>query len=554
MLSDLKIENVAVIEKADVHFASGLNVLTGETGAGKSILIDSINAILGNRASKELVRTGAQKACIWATFERVPPHVQELLSQAGYEAGEDLLLYREISREGKSSCRINGMPATASAVREICAGLVNIHGQHDSQNLTNPARHLQILDSFARNEASKAAYYEAYRQLIAVKRQADALQMDESERQRRLDLLRYEINEIEAADLKAGEEEALAARKKVAAHAQNIARCLMSARQALAGADDEPGATDLLGGAMNQIQEAARLDDRLEPALEKISDLYYSAQELASWLSDADEEYHYNPEELDQIEERLDVLYRLRQKYGDDIPAILARLEKDRRELDTMESSAEELEKLEAEKRRLYQKARELANALTQTRLQAFEVLNKRLSEELRFLNMPGIRFALQHTRGPLASSGQDTIEFYISANPGEEPKPLAKIASGGELSRIMLALKSALAERDDIPTIIYDEIDTGVSGSAAGKIGLKLKETARDRQVLCITHTAQIAALADHHLLIRKNVTDQKTYTEIHPLDEEGRIQALARIISGDNVTELSLANAREMLHQGGT
>lgn len=551
MLSSLKIENVAVIERAEARFSQGFNVLTGETGAGKSILIDSINAILGNRVSRDLVRTGAGKACIWATFEGIPVKTQKQLEKAGYEPAEDLLLYREISAEGKSGCRINGMPATAAVVREICAGLINIHGQHDSQSLTNPAHHLALLDSFAQNQAQAAAYYKLYRELIAVKRQMDALSMDEDEKRRRADLLRFQVDEIDAAQLEIGEEERLAARKKVAVHAQTILERLAQAYAALSGGDEASGAADLLGSASSALEQAAGLDESLAPTSEKLTELYYGARELAADLAGRSENYGFDPGELEQIEERLDTLYRLKQKYGGDEEELLALAEQARQELAGIETAGEQLERLNAQKQVLYKQAREAAEVLTQTRLDAFEGLQEQITQALTFLNMPNIRFVLQHSRGPLASAGQDTVEFYISANLGEAPKPLAKIASGGELSRIMLAIKSALADKDDIPTVIYDEIDTGVSGLAAGRIGEKLRQTAQGRQVLCITHTAQIAALAHSHLLIEKNVDGQRTYTEIHPLDEEGRVQALARIISGDRVTELSLANAREMLAQ---
>ncbi|WP_418971655.1 DNA repair protein RecN [Allofournierella sp.] len=549
MLKDLKIENVAVIEKAQAQFTAGLNVLTGETGAGKSILIDSINAILGNRASRDLVRTGAAKACIWATFTGLPRAVKRQLEEAGYEAGDELLLYREIGAEGKSNCRVNGMPATAAMLREVSGGLINIHGQHDSQSLTNPAKHLALLDTYAQNQAEYTAYRQAYKQLIAVKRQADALSMDEAEKQRRTELLRFQLDEIDTAALQPGEEEQLAARRQVVSHAQTILEQVSAAHGALAGGDEFGGAADLLGAASGSLESAAALDESLKESSERLSELYYTARELATDLADRLETYGFDPAELDRLEERLDAIYRLKQKYGGSVEEVLAYAEKARAELEGIERADETLAALSEQKRLLYGQARNAAEALTGTRLEAFEAMEKQLVEACTFLNMPGVRFTLQHSRGPLAGTGQDTVEFYISANPGEAPKPLAKIASGGELSRIMLALKSALAEKDDIPTIIYDEIDTGVSGLAAGRIGQKLRQTARGRQVICITHTAQIAAQADSQLLIQKNVQAERTYTEIFPLDEEGRVREVARIISGDQITELSLANAREML-----
>ena len=550
MLTSLRIENVAVIEKVQVQFTAGLNVLTGETGAGKSILIDSISAILGNRISRDLVSTGAPKACIWATFDQLPKQVKMQLEQAGYDAGEELLIYREITAEGKSHCRINGMPATVSVLRDITAGLINIHGQHDSQGLTDPAKHLGILDAFAQNQNEFNAYRKVYKELIAVKRQADALQLDEAEKQRKMELLRFQLNEIEDASLQIGEEERLVARRQIISHAQTILEQIASAHGALSGGDEFSGAADLLGGANGALEQAAVLDESLQPLQERLADLYYNARELAVDLASRLDDYGFDPAELDQLEQRLDIIYRLKNKYGaDSVEELLKMAEKSREELEHIERADETLEQLNKQKQALYKEAKILAEKLTQTRLTAFERMEQQLVEACTFLNMPGTRFVLQHSRGPLAGSGQDTVEFYISTNLGEAPKPLAKIASGGELSRIMLALKSALAEKDAIPTVIYDEIDTGVSGLAAGRIGEKLRQTSKGRQVLCITHTAQIAALATSHLLIQKNVEGQRTFTQIHPLDQAGRVQELARIISGDHITDLSLANAREML-----
>lgn len=549
MLSSLQIENVAVIQKANVHFEKGLNVLTGETGAGKSILIDSINAILGNRASKDLVRTGAAKAVIRAAFEDVPPAVLDSLEKAGYERSEALLLSREITAEGKSTCRINGMPATAAVLRELCGGLININGQHDSVGLLNPARHEGILDAYAQNSAEYQAYYAIYRELVGVKKTLDAMITDEGEKQRRIDLLSYQVQEIDDAALTAGEEQTLESRRKVLANASTIRDRIAQCYALLSGGDEAPGAVDLLGEASNAVDAAAQLDGELSAGAGQLLDLYYTAKDIAADLIGRLDAYDTNDAELDEIEQRIDLIYKLRRKYGDTVEDILAFGERARQELEMIQSSQERVEHLQKEQRRLYTLAREKAELLTQTRLKAFEELNKRISDTLDFLNMPGVRMTLRHTRGPLASHGQDSIEFYISTNPGEAPKPLAKIASGGELSRITLAIKNAMADKDAVPTVIYDEIDSGVSGKAASRIGEVLRQSAEGHQILCITHTAQIAALADCHLLIQKNITNERTYTEIHPLDENGRVEALARLISGDHVTELSLANAREML-----
>ena len=549
MLSSLQIENVAVIQKANVHFEKGLNVLTGETGAGKSILIDSINAILGNRASKDLVRTGAAKAVIRAEFEDVPPAVLDSLEKAGYERSEALLLSREITAEGKSTCRINGMPATAAVLRELCGGLININGQHDSVGLLNPARHEGILDAYAQNSAEYQAYYAIYRELVGVKKTLDAMITDEGEKQRRIDLLSYQVQEIDDAALTAGEEQTLESRRKVLANASTIRDRIAQCYALLSGGDEAPGAVDLLGEASNAVDAAAQLDGELSAGAGQLLDLYYTAKDVAADLIGRLDAYDTNDAELDEIEQRIDLIYKLRRKYGDTVEDILAFGERARKELEMIQSSQERVEHLQKEQRRLYTLAREKAEALTQTRLKAFDELNKRISGTLDFLNMPGVRMTLRHSRGPLASHGQDSIEFYISTNPGEAPKPLAKIASGGELSRITLAIKNAMADKDAVPTVIYDEIDSGVSGKAASRIGEVLRQSAEGHQILCITHTAQIAALADCHLLIQKNITNERTYTEIHPLDENGRVEALARLISGDHVTELSLANAREML-----
>ena len=551
MLSSLQIENVAVIQKANVHFEKGLNVLTGETGAGKSILIDSINAILGNRTSKDLVRTGAAKAVIRAAFENVPPAVLDSLEKAGYERSEALLLSREITAEGKSTCRINGMPATAAILRELCGGLININGQHDSVGLLSPAHHESILDAYAQNRTEYQEYYAVYRELVKIKRELDAQITDESEKQRRIDLLSYQVQEIEDAALTAGEEQTLESRRKVLSNASTIRDRIAQCYALLSGDDETPGAVDLLGEASNAVDAAAQLDGELSTSAGQLLDLYYNAKDAAADLIGRLDSYETNDAELDEIEQRIDLIYKLKRKYGDTVEDIIAFGQKAREELELIQSSQERVEHLQAEQHRLYVLAREKAETLTQTRLKAFEELNKRISGTLDFLNMPGVRMTLHHARGPLASHGQDSIEFYISTNPGEAPKPLAKIASGGELSRITLAIKNAMADKDAVPTVIYDEIDSGVSGKAASRIGEVLRQSAEGHQILCITHTAQIAALADCHLLIQKNIANERTYTEIHPLDEDGRVDALAHLISGDHVTELSRANAREMLEQ---
>ena len=415
----------------------------------------------------------------------------------------------------------------------------------------NPAHHEGILDAYAQNRAEYQDYYAVYRELVKVKRELDAQITDESEKQRRIDLLSYQVQEIDDAALTAGEEQTLESRRKVLANASTIRDKIAQCYALLSGDDETPGAVDLLGEASNAVDAAAQLDGELSASAGQLLDLYYNAKDAAADLIGRLDAYDTNDAELDEIEQRIDLIYKLKRKYGDTVEDILAFGEKARQELGLIQSSQERVEHLQAEQHRLYVLAREKAETLTQTRLKAFEELNKRISGTLDFLNMPGVRMALHHARGLLASHGQDSIEFYISTNPGEDPKPLAKIASGGELSRITLAIKNAMADKDAVPTVIYDEIDSGVSGKAASRIGEVLRQSAEGHQILCITHTAQIAALADCHLLIQKNIANERTYTEIHPLDEEGRVDALAHIISGDHVTELSRANAREMLAQ---
>ena len=413
----------------------------------------------------------------------------------------------------------------------------------------NPARHLGVLDSFAQNETAHDAYYVVYKELCRVKKEIDALSMDETEKERRIETLRFQIEEIGAAELRPGEEDELLNRRTLIRNAQTVTEQLNIAYAALSGAEDAPGAGEMLGSAATALESISSLSEDFAPLAEQMSGLYYTARDAASDIADILARCEFDPQALDALEERLDLIYRMKQKYGGDVQDILAYLDAATAELDGIETGAQRLDELYDRQAALYDKAKTLADALTQTRLEAFERFNAQITDALRFLNMPGIRFTLSHKKGPLAGSGQDSVEFNISTNPGEEPKPLAKIASGGELSRIMLAVKSALADKDDIGTVIYDEIDTGVSGLAAGRIGEKLKQTAQGRQVICITHTAQIAAQADNHLLIRKNVSEDRTYTEIDALSGEGRVQELARMISGDKITELALANAREML-----
>lgn len=549
MLCEITIENVAVIEKATATFSEGFTVLTGETGAGKSIMIDSINAILGNRTSRDIVRSGAAKASIWASFQGIPASVAKQLVAAGYECEGDLLLQREINPEGKSTCRINGAPATAAMLREVCGGLVNIHGQHDNQSLMNPAKHLELLDAFAKNSPLSAAYSGAYHSLTRLQKEIDGLSMSESEKARKLDMLRHEVGEIEAAAVTEEEEDILLAQREKVRHSQAIIQALATAYQALNGDEDAAGAAVLLADAAREMTGAAAFAAELSEYADSLSEIYYSISEMASDISERINDFEFSDQSLESIERRLDLLYRLKQKYGPTLADVVQYGQRAQAELANIEFAGERLLTLQAEHKKACEKAQQLANQLTESRQAAFDALNAEIAGALAFLNMPGIAMSLHVNPVALGPTGQDEMEFFISTNPGEVPKALAKIASGGELARIMLAMKSALADRDDVPTVIYDEIDTGISGMAAGRVGQLLRGTAAGgRQVICVTHTAQIAAFAQRHLLIEKQVADGRTFTHIRELDNEGGIEELARIISGDKVTGTALANAREM------
>ncbi|MDL2252971.1 DNA repair protein RecN [Ruminococcaceae bacterium OttesenSCG-928-I18] len=550
MLSEITIENVAVIEKASVAFGPGFTVLTGETGAGKSIMIDSINAILGGRTSKDLVRSGAQKACLWARFSSLSAPLRESLCRLGYETEEELLLYREISSDGKGQCRVNGSPATASILKEIGAALIQVHGQHDNHSLTNPAKHLPLLDLYAGHGPLLQEYYSMYNNLVLLQKEKDDLSLNEAEKARKIDLLQYEVDEIQNAQLSAGEEEELLERRNVARNQKALLEALFAARQALAGTEDLEGAVALLGQASQQVDAAADIAaGTLAPLADTLRDTLYNAREWEGEIGQSIEEYSQEADSLDEIEARLDILYRLKQKYGSTLEEVLSYGQRAEEELQRIETSQERVEQLSAEIETQHKAVQALADKLTKEREKAFEQFFKEIRDSLAALNMPGARMELRRKTVPLGPTGQDEIEFLFSANPGETPKPMAKIASGGELARVMLAFKNTLARRDEMPTVIYDEIDTGISGQAAGKIGRMLKDTAGDRQVICVTHTAQIAAFADEHLYIEKMVEKGRTFTKIHRLDEKGRVGELARIVSGDKVTSAALANAQEML-----
>lgn len=549
MLRELNIENVAVIERATVEFGSGLNVLTGETGAGKSILIDSINAILGNRTSREIVRSGTEKAVIWATFSGVSESMRRDITDLGYECDGTLVLHREITADGKSSCRINGKPATAANVRNVCSNLINIHGQHDNQDLLNPDRHIYVIDNFAELGTLLEEYGAVFSRMNKLRSDIDKLSIDEAQKERRIDLLKYQIDEIEQAELTDGEDAELDIKRNMIRNSEKILDSLKGAYTTLAGDSDSDGALAMIFSASGLMSNVSGISPEMDACAAKLSESYYNLGDISSELREILDSFDFDPADAQLVEDRLDLIYKLKRKYGETIPDVLRFLDECKEDLGNIGMSEEMLVKLKAEYDIKLREANELAEQISARRGAAFAVFEERIKEELSYLNMPNVAFVVDRKQGPLTRLGFDVVEFYISTNVGEPPKPMSKIASGGELSRIMLAIKNALADKDDIDTLIFDEIDTGVSGTSATRIGQKLKQSARARQTICVTHSAQIAAYADVHLKIEKSVRDGRTYTEIEPLDKQGRVQELARIISGDNITETALRNAAEML-----
>ncbi len=547
MLKTLEIENIAVIEKASVDFSAGLNVLTGETGAGKSIVVDSINAILGERTTRELVRHGADYAAVSAHFENVNKSVLEALKEMGFEADEDgsILLYRKISSQGKSSCRINGMPCTVSILKNIGSLLVNIHGQHDSQSLLNPELHYRFIDLLADDESVFSDYRTAFKEFISVRRKLKSLNEDEETKERRLELLNYQINELESADIQPSEREKLTSRRNEIADLENIRSALMDAVYILGGDDEFGGITGYLNDITAKLQQSESLQ---EPA-ENVAGILDSAEALKQDLENRLESLDIEPQELENIEARLDLLYKLSLKYGSTEEEMHSALEDMKKQRDEILFADKELERLSEEYDVLLEKAVNAAERLSEYRKKTAAKFEKEVCQSLSFLDMPSIKFIVDFKKGKLSSTGFDDISFYISTNPGEPPKPLSKIASGGELSRIMLAIKNIIAGHDTVGTLIFDEIDTGVSGRASRKIGLKLKSVSKDTQVICVTHSAQIASAADTHFLISKHVSDGRTFTDVKPLDFEGRKHELARIMGGLEISEAMLSSAEELL-----
>ncbi len=550
MLTNLNIENIAVIERSSIDFHRGLNVLTGETGAGKSIIIDSLNAVLGERTSKELVRTGAEKARVTALFEEISVRARATLNELGLQDEEDsVLIQREIAQNGKSVFRVNGIPATASMVRDIGKSLVNIHGQHENQQLLSPHLHIHYLDSLGDLQWQLEEYYQAYRRAVEIKHQLDSLTMDTQDKERRIDLLQYQIEELEQAEIFVGEHEELSTRKAMISNSEKIATNINMARTVLAGEEEIPGAVEQLAEVSQALGEAAKYLPTLQSIADRTMEISYELQDIGEDLRSYADQTDFDPEEINQIEERLDTLYRLGLKYGKSEEDMLAYLENAKKELDSIQFADERRTKLEEEYQQAGTRAKVLAVALSEKRKNAAEIFVKRVTEELAFLDMPGVQLQVSQQRCHLNATGCDEIEFLISTNPGEPPKPIAKIASGGELSRIMLAIKNVLADKDDIDTLIFDEVDAGISGRAAQKVGQKLRQVAQNRQVLCVTHLAQIAAQANSHLLIEKQVRGERTYTEVRCLDRSGQRYELARIMSGAEPSQLQLQSAEEML-----
>ena len=548
MLIGLKIENIAVIESAELEFDSGLNVMTGETGAGKSIVIDAINAVLGERTSRELIRSGSDSAKVYASFADIGEETRNILDDMGIEKMPDntLVLSRSLSSSGKNSCRINGCPATVSALKEIGAGLINIHGQHDSQALLSPDKHCGFIDSLAENERLRSEYRTVFQNLVSVKKELDSLYDTRDEKAARLDYLAFQIDEITAANVKIGERDELSKEKELLQHSSKVIKSLENAYLALKA---ENGILTGVEDCASELEKAAKYYENAENSAKGIRGIAYELADFSAEVRALIDGFDYNPERLTAINERLDFLYRLSMKYGKEEADILDYLEKAQKEKNEIEISDEHISELEEKLYALSDEIKILSAKLTESRMTAAAQFEKSVKAELEFLDMPKVTFVVDRKQTALTSKGADAIEFLISANPGQEPRPIAKIASGGELSRIMLAIKNVLSDKDNIGTLIFDEIDTGVSGSAAEKIALKLGEVSKGRQVICVTHLARIAAQADCHMKIMKSVDDDKTYTKIEPLDFDGRAAEIARISGGGNVTDLQLQTAKEML-----
>ena len=551
MLTSLKIENVAVIESAAIEFGCGLNVLTGETGAGKSIVIDSINAVLGERTSRELIRTGADSAKVYAVFEDVDSRVKAFLSEQDIDCDDGVLIIsRTLNRDGKNSCRINGFPVTVSMLKSVGGQLIDIHGQHDNQALLSPEKHCSFIDNYAGDGQLIEEYRAAYEELCRVRAALRAMNTSEQDKIHRIDLLTYQIDELEKADIQIGERQELMERRELYNNSQRVIKSLNEAYEAL---KCDNGGIDLVAAAASELERAGLYMETAEMQARRVSDLRYELEDAAEIIRESLAELDYDEGDLNAIEERLDLIYRLSRKYGDTEEEMLDYLKSAKAELDTISFSEEKQKKLIEDEKKALEKADGLADRLTTARVKAGREMSAEICAQLEFLDMPNVVFTVSREQTAFTENGRDDIEFLISANAGEEPKPLAKIASGGELSRIMLAIKNVLADTDNVDTMIFDEIDTGVSGRAAQKIAMKLRSVAQGRQVVCVTHLAQIAAQGDVHMQISKSVRDGKTYTEIKPLLSDDRVEEIARIMGGIEITELQRQSAREMLEAAG-
>lgn len=550
MLMLLHIENIAVIEKADITFQAGFNALTGETGAGKSIIIDALGAVLGQRISRDLVRTGAERACVSAVFSDVEA-LLPVLQEQGWEPDEDgfLLLRRDIQADGKSVCRINDRPCTAAQLRRVGMALLNIHGQHDGQQLLDEKEHIRYLDSFGKVDVPMAAYRSAYDALRKLHRQMESLRIDEAERERRIDTLQREITELERAQLKEGEEEGLLERRNLLRNSEKYISAVEGADYCLNGGDERDGAVSQVAEAENALSGARQFGETFSGLLRRLSDVRHELYDIAETVRDMKDQFEFSPVELDEIEGRLDRLYRLKKKYGPTEGEMIAYLERARQELDEIQYAGDTLAQLEKQYGAAEQAAQDAAGRLGAARRGAAAELQQRILAELRDLDMYKVRFEIAFEEKPLEADGGDRVRFLMSANAGEDLRPIHKIASGGELARIMLALKNVLAETDHVGTLVFDEVDTGVSGRAAQKVGEKMAQVSRRKQVLCVTHLPQIAAMADAHFSVEKGEEQGRTYTKVHCLNRQQREAELARITGGARITDALLQSAGEML-----
>lgn len=551
MLSNLKIENIAIIEYASIDFYSNFNCMTGETGAGKSIIIDSINAILGEKTSRELIRTGESKATVSAFFTDISQRTKSILADMGIESEEDcsLLISRTMTKDGRNVCKVNGTNVTVSMLKKIGLSLINIHGQSDNQELMSPELHYTFIDAVADNSELFGEYTQNYSEYLDIRSEINRLTVDDARKARQIDLLSYQIDELEKADLRVGEREELLSKRKIINNSQKLASALGEAYSAIAGGDDYNGASSMLFDAARALSAVAEFLPEVSEMAESVNDIAYTVDSYMSDISSLAEDMTFDERELADIEERLDVIYRLSKKYGETEEEMLIFLDKAKEELHNITYSDQLLEELNKKLAECKKRTQDSAEKLSESRRNAAVIFSEKIQNELSFLDMPETKFSVDFNDIPFSETGIDNVEFLISANRGEEPKPLAKIASGGELSRIMLAIKSVLADKDDTDTLIFDEIDAGVSGRAAGKIALKLDHVSKHRQVICITHLPSIAAYADNHALISKAVRGDKTYTSVTKLDYDGRVAEIARIIGGNERDKIHLESAKQLL-----